>query len=68
MATYKEIQAWVKARYGWLPRTCWIAHRKEMNGLPRRNAHNRQGLARLVPCPADKRDAIFTAFQQFGML
>lgn len=32
MATYKEIQQYVKLKYGFTPKTCWIAHMKEMYG------------------------------------
>ena len=34
MATYKEIQGYVKETYGFLPKTCWIAHMKELCGIP----------------------------------
>ena len=33
MATYAKIQVWVKKEYGWQPKTCWIAHCKELKGL-----------------------------------
>jgi len=33
MATYKQIQEYVKRKYGFVPKSCWIAHVKEMNGL-----------------------------------
>ena len=54
MATYKDIQNRVKKTYGWIPKTCWIAHCKEIKGLPLRQAHNRNNSARAVPCPMDK--------------
>jgi hypothetical protein len=38
MATYKDIQKYVKQRFGFEPKTCWIAHVKELNGLPTRSA------------------------------
>ena len=41
MATYKEIQGYVKETYGFLPKTCWIAHMKELCGIPVKNAPNR---------------------------
>lgn len=41
-ATYKEIQNWVRQNHGFLPKTCWIAHCKELYGLPVSNAPNRQ--------------------------
>ena len=33
-ATYQEIRKWVLQNYGFEPKTCWIAHCKELNGLP----------------------------------
>lgn len=68
MATYKEIQLFVKRRYGFNPRTCWIAHVKEELGLPMREAHNRRGAQRKYPCPEDNRPAIEAALRHFGML
>ena len=41
MATYKEIQDRVWEMHGWVPQTCWIAHCKELKGLPLGRAHNR---------------------------
>ena len=32
MATYKEIQSRVGLTHGWVPRTCWIAHCRELEG------------------------------------
>ena len=65
---YSQIQAWVKSKYGWEPKTCWIAHCKELAGLPVRRAWNRGEVGRLVPCPADKQAAIFEAFRNFNMI
>lgn len=69
MATYKEIADYVKKTAGWtVHKPCWIAHCKELNGLPVERAHNRQGAARMVPCPPEKRPAIEAAFCHFGMM
>ena len=68
MATYKEIQNWVRSNYEWTPKTCWIAHCKELFGLPVRTAPNRYGSGRIEPCPEDRRDAIYEAFRYFRML
>jgi hypothetical protein len=68
MATYSQIQHWVKEQHGWQPKTCWIAHCKEFHGLPRRVAPNRQGSYRVVPCPPQKRPAIEAAFRHFKMI
>ena len=68
MATYKEIQDWVKAEYEFVPKTCWIAHCKELEGLPVRCAPNRIGKTRAVPCPETERPAIMHAFRHFNMI
>ena len=68
MATYAKIQAWVKKEYGWQPKTCWIAHCKELKGLNPERAPNRLGSSREVPCPENKREPIFSAFRHFGMI
>jgi len=33
MATYGEIQSYIKNKYGYIVKGCWIAHVKEMVGL-----------------------------------
>jgi hypothetical protein len=68
MATYDEIVERVRQRDGFVPKTCWIAHVKELNGLPVGRAWNRAGHSRVVPCPNDKRPAIERAFRHFGMI
>ena len=32
--TYEKIAKRVKATHGWVPKTCWIAHCRELKGLP----------------------------------
>ena len=66
--TYWDIQTWVKLRYGFVPKTCWIAHCKELFGLTVRVTWNRRVAVRLVPCPALKQPVIKQAFQHLGML
>ena len=68
LATYKQIQEDVKARYGWVPKTYWIAHVKELNGLPVSRAPNRVSEQRQVPCPNEKRPAIEESMRAQGML
>jgi hypothetical protein len=67
-ATYKKIQKYVKSKYGFVPKTCWIAHAKELCGLNVRKAWNREGEQRINPCPKDKRRAIKKALNHFGLL
>jgi len=68
MSTYLKIQAYVKARYGFEPKTCWIADAKEKCGIPVREAWNRQPGRRKHPCPENKLPAIKDAFEHFGLL
>ncbi|MGC8718381.1 MAG: hypothetical protein ACP5TY_00030 [Thermodesulforhabdaceae bacterium] len=69
MATYKEIQEYVKATFGYTPKTCWIAHSKEVYGLSPEVANNRNDMnKREYPCPAEKQEDIRKAFKHFGML
>ena len=68
MATYRELQKWIKDQHGFSAKTCWIAHAKELNGLSRGTATNRQSEQRVYPCPSDKLTAIIAAFKHFEML
>jgi hypothetical protein len=69
MVTYKEIQEYVKKRYGHSIKTCWIAHMKELLGLPRRNAPNRiSDNFRTNPCPKSEKVRIEAAFRHFGVI
>ena len=63
MATYQQIQEWVRKRYDWTPKTCWIAHCKELADLPLGKAWNRSGKEREVPCPHEKQGPIFESFR-----
>jgi mRNA-degrading endonuclease RelE of RelBE toxin-antitoxin system len=67
MATYKQIQDYVRKHHGYTPETCWIGHVKELVGLPLRTAHNRQGITRTKPCPPEKQEHIREALEYFGM-
>lgn len=69
MATYKEIQAFIKDRHGISVKTCWIAHAKEIFGLHPKIAKNRISIdERKNPCPANKIRYIKEAFMHFNML
>ena len=69
MATYKEIQDYVKSTYGFLPKTCWIAHIKELCGVPVKVAYNRHSPdKREKPCPPEKIEPIQAAFRHFKMI
>jgi len=57
MATYNQIKSYIKDRYGYTPRSTWIAHAKEICGLnPKTAATRRLADERINPCPQDKQD------------
>ena len=69
MATYRQIQAEVEARSGFVPKTCWIAHILSDHGLSKRTAPNRiDPKARTQPCPIERRASIEAALSRFGMI
>ncbi len=69
MATYKQIQQWVKNVHGFTPKPCWIAHIKAENGKTTRIAANRlDPNTRQQPCPQNKRPAVEQALRHFGVL
>jgi hypothetical protein len=69
MATYKEIQSWIKKNYGFTVKTCWIAHVKEMCGVQPKKAPNRIDEAtRANPCPQNKVEPIKQALKHFEMM
>ncbi|MHA1280318.1 MAG: hypothetical protein ACTSQ8_24355 [Candidatus Helarchaeota archaeon] len=53
MVTTNRIQEYFTRKNGYTPKTCWIAHAKELSGLPVKRSHRRSG-ERVYPCPADK--------------
>jgi hypothetical protein len=68
MATYRQIQEWVRARDGFVPKTCWIAHVMSDLGLTKSIAPNRASSGhRKYPCPPEKRPAILAAIEHVGM-
>ena len=69
MATYKEIQGYIKDKYGFTVKTCWIADMKEQCSIPMRVAPNRiDPNSRVKPCPEEKKQAIIEAFRHFDMI
>ena len=67
MATYKEIQTWVKQNYGFVPETCWTADVKSQTVSLTRKAPNHRGTERAKPCPLEKVKAIQRELRHFGM-
>ncbi|MCL2224868.1 MAG: hypothetical protein FWB96_07875 [Defluviitaleaceae bacterium] len=69
MATYKDIQAYIKERHGYLARGTWIAHMKEICGLNPARAINRRSCAkRINPCPPHRQNDIRQAFIHFKLI
>ncbi len=69
MATYKQIQKYVKNKYGKTVKSCWIAHVKEMSGLhPRVSSRRYDPKVRQVPCPPEKIKLIQEAMQYLAMI
>lgn len=65
MATYDEIREVVKRKHPIYAKNCWIAHVKELNGLPLRS---RRTSPRVVPCPDRWRSAVEDAMRELGMI
>jgi hypothetical protein len=64
MATYKEIQNYVKQNNGYIPKSCWIAHMKELCGLnPKMSARRYSPTTRTHPCPLEKQDDAFKHYR-----
>ena len=69
MATDAEIQKFVQHHHGFIPKTGWIAHVKEIHGIPTLRGANRARRNRdIEPCPPEKREAIEEALRHFGMI
>jgi hypothetical protein len=68
MSTYPEISAYIAKKYGWTPKSCWIADAKEKCGLKVTPAPNRRSKDRANPCPASKLSAIREALEHFSMI
>lgn len=69
VATYEDIAKRVKKDSGFVPKTCWIAHVLELNGLPVRRASNRiDPHVRKEPCPPEKRKCIEDAMRALGVI
>ena len=68
MATHLDIQTYVAKKYGWTPKSCWIAHVKEISGIIVDPAPNRKGKERANPCPLSKLPAIQEALRNYRMI
>jgi len=69
MATYREIQEYIKNKHSISIKTCWIADMKEHHGLNKRVAPNRISTdSKTNPCPDNKKEMISDAFKHFEMI
>ncbi len=68
-ATYPEIKAYIKDKYGLCVSSLNIAQIKEKHGFEKRENYNKGKDGHRVPkCPPEKEKAIEDAFKHFGML
>ncbi|MEX2192493.1 MAG: hypothetical protein WD717_03840 [Nitrosarchaeum sp.] len=67
MVLNKEIQEYVKEKYGYSPKNAWIAHAKEYYGMSVNKAHNRVG-DRKWGCPKKRLIEFKKIFEHFDML
>jgi hypothetical protein len=69
MARYKDIQEHVKQKYGYTPKSCWIAHMKELCDFnPRISPNRHSSNVRKYPCPLEKQSHIIESFHHFKMI
>ncbi len=68
MASYKEIKNFIQEEHGIKIKSSWIAHAKEVYGIPVKKAGNRKGKERLWPCPKKNLPLIKEAFEHFDMI
>ncbi|WP_206998997.1 hypothetical protein [Trinickia mobilis] len=63
--TYKALQEYVRAKAGRVMQSCWIADRKEKNGL---RVNSRRVGERQKPCPPQYEQVIDSAMLELGWL
>jgi len=68
MGVYGRVQKNVKRHDGFVPKSGWIAHMKQICGLPVKKAWNRAGKGRLAPCPADRQQVILDFFKRLELI
>ena len=68
MASYREIKNYVLEKHGRHVKSGWIAHAKEVYGIPVKKAGNRKENERLWPCPKKNLALIKEAFEHFDMI
>ena len=69
MATYKQIQEYVQSKNKVKPKSCGIAHMKEVCGIPVHVSSNRCNSDKSkVLCLENKKAVIINSFKHFGMI
>lgn len=69
MATYKQLQEYIKVKNGVSVKTCHIAHVKHLHGFQMKQAPNRISAdSRVYECPDKYVIFIEQAMKHFGML
>jgi len=68
MIANADIRGRVKEKTGRIVKDSWIAHVRELAGLPTRKSWNRVGTDRQCPCPAEMIEPIMQAFRFFRMI
>lgn len=69
IVTYREIQTQTKQRFGFTPKTCWIAHLKSEHGLTRGVSPNRiHPDERKHPCPDHRRAELTSILVALGVI
>jgi len=63
-----EIREYLDKKYGFKPKNTWIAHAKEVYGVPTKPASNRKSKERRWPCPKKRLTQIKDAFMHFEIL
>ena len=68
-ATYAEIKAYIKEKYGLSVSSLYIGQIKEKTGLEKRKNYNiGSGNGKVPICPPEKEKAIMDAFKAFGLI
>jgi hypothetical protein len=64
-----RFQKFVQRHHGFIPKTGWIAHVKQVHGIATlREADRARHDRDVVPCPQEKREAIEEALRHFGVI
>lgn len=63
-----DIRQYILEKFGNEPRNSWIAHAKEVYGIPVRKARNRVSEKRLWSCPKSHFEELKSAFIHFEMI